>query len=289
MPIIEPVIRPPAEANSFLLQVTTSCSANSCSFCGAYRNKPFTVKPMNEIMDDICRESGYDPDIRKVFLLDGDALVVNNSKLLPILSAVRAAFPKLTRISSYANGYNISSRTDEELQTLYDHKLRLIYIGLESGNQEILSMCNKRSTVAEMITAVNRAAQAHIKSSVIVLLGLGGKRYSRQHVIDTAKAVNKMQPRYLNFLSLMLVPGTRLFDQAKKGYFELLNSKELLEETYGMVELLELEQTIFRCNHASNYVPLEGRFPQDKEKLLAAIKAAIDGVTRLKPEFFRGL
>ncbi len=289
MPIIEPVIRPPAEADSFLLQVTTGCTANCCTYCGAYMDKPFRVKDLAEIIADIKEEKRLNPETRRVFLMDGDALAVNNSKILPIMDVLNNSFPKLNRIASYANGYNITGRSEQELQQLYDHKLRLLYIGLESGSQTILDRCRKRATVAEMIEAVRRAEQAGIKSSVIVLLGLGGRRDSRLHVRETITALNQMQPRYLSFLSLMLIPGTPLYQDAKTGGFEELNSVELLEETQGIIAGLELERTIFRCDHASNYLPLEGRFPADKEKLLRILDEALRGRVRLKPEFMRGL
>lgn len=289
MPIVEPVIRPPAEASSFLLQVTTGCSANNCSFCGAYLNKPFSLKKLKEIEGDILLGSRLYPDERRVFLMDGDALAVKNEKLLPILEKVISAFPKLSRIASYANGYNITGRSGNELRELYHHKLRLIYIGLESGNQMILDRCGKRSSVAEMVEAVRRAELAGIKSSVIVLLGLGGKKYSSEHVNDTITALNKMQPRYLSFLSLMLIPGTPLYKEAQMGDFVELNSLELLKETRDIIAGLELNKTIFRSDHASNYLPLEGRFPADKDRLLALLNLAISGKLRLKPEFLRGL
>lgn len=289
MPIIEPVIRPPAEAESFLLQVTTGCSANHCTFCGAYADKPFKVKDFEEIQADILKESKKSPETRRVFLMDGDALVVNNAKLFPVLNSLGQAFPHLSRISSYANGYNITQRTDDELKQLYDHKLRLIYIGLESGHQTILDRCRKRASAEEMIRAVTKADQAGIKSSVIVLLGLGGRKYSKEHVQDTIHALNKMQPRYLSFLSLMVIPNTPLDEEVSRGGFEELDPKELLQEAHDMIQGLELEKTVFRCNHASNYLPLEGRFPKDKDQLLHAIESALKGKARLRPEFLRGL
>ncbi len=289
MPIIEPVIRPPAEAESFLLQVTTGCSSSCCSFCGAYTGKPFRVKNLAEITADIIEASRLYPETRRVFLMDGDALVVNNTKLLPVLEQLQAFFPKLSRIASYANGYNITARNDEELQVLSRNKLRLIYIGLESGSQEILDGCNKRSEVAEMVEAVHRAEKAGIKSSVIVLLGLGGKKDSRIHVRDTITALNRMQPRYLSFLSLMLIPGTPLWREARNGSFEELTSWGLLRESRDIIAGLELNKTVFRSDHASNHLPLEGRFPEDKARLLSVLDAALAGKVDLKPEFLRDL
>ncbi len=289
MPIIEPVIRPPAEAHSFLLQVTLGCSADHCSFCGAYKRKTFRVKDFKEVARDIDHYADRHRDTRRVFLMDGDALVLNNKKLLPILKKLEESFPKLSRISSYANGHNITRKSDDDLRELYEHKLRLIYIGLESGSQEILDRCRKTSSAAEMVEVVNRTAKAEIKSSVIVLLGLGGKKHSEEHIAGTIEALNKMQPRYLSFLSLMVIPGTPLAKEVREGWFKELNSTELLREAHDIIDGLKLNKTIFRSNHASNYLPLEGSFPKDKAKLLNILKSAISGDIGLRPEALRGL
>ena len=289
MSIIEPVIRPPSEAESFLLQITTGCSSNNCTFCGAYLDKPFKIKSFKEIEDDIDNGSNLYKAMRRVFLLDGDALVVNNNKLLPVLKKLNEKFSILSRIASYANGYNITIRTQKELGELFEQKLSLIYMGLESGSQDILNLSKKRSTVEEMVDAVNKASECGIKSSVIVLLGLGGKKFSKIHVQETIKALNKMQPRYLSFLSLMLIPGTDLFNQVQRSEFKELNSLEMLKQSYSIIKGLDLRKTIFRSNHASNYLSLAGRFPQDKEDLLSTLRLAINGEVELRPEFLRGL
>ncbi|NQT33127.1 MAG: radical SAM protein, partial [Candidatus Omnitrophica bacterium] len=273
----------------FLLQVTTGCSANSCTFCGAYMGKPFTVKDYDEIAADIEEAAALSPDTRRAFLMDGDALAVNNAKLLPVLKKLQAAFPKLSRISSYANGYNITQRSSDELAKLYENKMSLIYMGLESGNQDVLDLCRKRSSADEMIEAVRKADSAGIKSSVIILLGLGGKEHSEKHVQDTIKALNKMQPRYLSFLSVMLIPGTPLYEECKEKRFEELDPHELLVGAHSIIKGLELEKTIFRSNHASNYLSLEGRFPKDKNKLLNSLDLAINGKINIRSEFSRGL
>jgi len=289
MSIIEPIIRPPAEADSFLLQVTLGCSADTCSFCGAYKGKAFQVKDQKEIFADIAEHARRYKDARRVFLMDGDAFVLSNNRLVPILEKLRQSFPWLTRISSYANGCNITRKKDCELAELHEHKLSLIYMGLESGSQAILDRCGKSSQVDEMVEAVNRATRANIKSSVIVLSGLGGKKYSREHVQGTIAALNRMQPRYLSFLSLMVIPGTPLAEAVRRGDFQELNPLELLKESYDIIQGLDLAMTIFRSNHASNYLALEGAFPKDKEKLLHVLKAAIDGGIGLRPERWRGL
>jgi len=289
MAIIEPVIRPPAESDSFLLQVTLGCSADHCSFCGAYKAKPFRVKDPGEVFSDMDRYARRYPATRRVFLMDGDALVLSNSKLIPILEKLKQVFPRLSRVSAYANGSNITRKSDEELAELCAHKLSLIYMGLESGSQRVLDRCKKTSSAEEMVRAVQRAERSGIRSSVIVLLGLGGKEHSAEHVSGTIKALNQMQPRYLSFLSLMVIPGTPLADEVLRGDFEELGPKELLKEAYEMVLGLELEHTVFRSNHASNYLALEGFFPKDKPVLLKALKAAIDGKIMLRPGFTRGL
>ncbi len=289
MPIIHPVIRPPVEANSFLLQVTVGCSSDLCTFCGAYKSKRFRLKDEKEIWADIEHHAYWHKNTRRIFLMDGDALVLNNEKLIPILKKLQESFPLLTRVSSYANGYNITARSKEELEELSANKLTLIYIGLESGSQAILDQCRKKSSAQEMITAVQMATSADIKSSVIVLLGLGGKKHSAEHIKETIVALNHMQPRYLSFLSLMVIPGTPLEDEINRRQFEELTSDELLGELYEILKGVELKKTIFRSNHASNYLPLEGSLPKDKEKLLTTIENALKGNVRLRPEFFRGL
>jgi len=289
MPILQPIIRPPAEADSVLIQVTTGCSANTCSFCGAYFKKPFRVKDFKEVSIDIQTASRSYSKAQRFFLMDGDALVLENDKLIPILHELIYFFPNLRRIASYANGYNITCRNDTALRELYENKLRLIYIGLESGNEDILRTCNKRSRAEEMVEAVQRADAAGIKSSVIVLLGLGGKERSREHVAGTIEALNKMQPRYLSFLSVMLIPDTELYKQARKGAFTELGPQEYLQETYDILNGLNMHKTIFRTDHASNYLALQGRLPHDKNKLLMSIYDGLSGRRKLRPELFRGL
>ena len=251
--------------------------------------KSFAIKNMDEIATDIDEGAARSPATRRVFLLEGDALVLDNTKLLPILRKLNEGFPKLARVSSYANGYNITQRMDDELAELKNNKMNLVYLGLESGSQEVLTRCNKRATADEMVEAVTRAGTAGIKSSVMVLLGLGGKERSGIHVKETITALNKMQPRYLSFLSVMLIPGTPLFADCQEELFGELDPTELLVEARDIIKGLTLKKTIFRSDHASNYLSLEGRFPQDKDKLLSILGQAIKGDINLRPEFSRGL
>lgn len=289
MALIDPIYRPPSEAYSILLQITTGCSSCSCTFCGAYKNKPFGLKSMDEINSDIDEYAEYCQHIKKLCLMDGDALIMSNNKLIPILKRVNQKLPNLRRISSYANGFNITSRTHEELVALRKQKLELIYIGLESGSQEVLDLCKKKSTATDMVKAVNMASAASIDSSVMVILGLGGKPFTQKHIEETADAVNRMQPKYLSFLTLMLVPGTEQYEMEQRGEFVLPNSRDSLIESYEIIKLLQLKQTFFSSNHASNYLPLKGRLPGSKEAFLRTIGEALDGNISLKSDEFRGL
>jgi len=271
------------------LQVTVGCSTDHCRFCGMYKMKSFRPKEPAEVSTDIHDGARHYPEARRVFLMDGDALVLSNPKLVPVLDELARAFPRLSRVSSYANGKNITRKTDAELEELSARKLNLLYMGLESGSQSVLDQCQKESSVLEMIEAVRRAEKAGIKASVMVLLGLGGRKRSAEHVRDTVTALNAMQPRYLSFLSLMTVPGTPLAEEVKRGAFEELDARELLEECHGILSGLELKRTVFRSDHASNYLPLEGAFPKDKAALLKILESALNGKTRLRPGFARGL
>lgn len=289
MPVIEPAIRPPSEAASFLLQVTTGCSANSCSFCGAYLNKPFAIKSSDEIESDIAQQVASDPATKRIFLMDGDALAINNQNLLPILNKLNKTFPKLNRIASYANGYNMANRSDDALKALVDQKLSLIYMGLESGSQRVLDICDKKATVEQMIEAVKRCDQVGIKTSIIVLLGLGGKAYSQEHVEQTIMALNQMQPYHLSFLSVMAIPGTKLAKQIQAGDIIELEPIDYLKEAKAILQGLDLTKTIFHCNHASNYLALEGRLPQAKSRLIEELENAINNQQLMRPEYLRGL
>ncbi len=251
--------------------------------------KPFRVKDPAEVFSDIDHYARQNPATRRVFLMDGDALVLTNGKLLPILDKLAQAFPHLSRVSSYANGTNLTRKTPTELKELSARKLSLIYLGLESGSQAVLDRSQKDSSVREMIDGVRRAEEAGIKSSVMVLLGLGGRSYSAEHVRGTIEALNAMQPRYLSFLTLMIVPGTPLARDLSQGAFHELNTKELLLECHEILRGLELRRTVFRSDHASNFLPLEGALPKDKPALLKALRSALDGKTSLRPGFARGL
>jgi radical SAM superfamily enzyme YgiQ (UPF0313 family) len=285
------VIRPPSEADSYILQVTYGCSHNECAFCGTYLDKPFQVRPVAEVLEDIDFARQAWPDTRRVFLADGNALVLSHRRLATLLDALSAAFPHLQRVGVYANARDLLGKSHDELTLLRDKGLRIVYLGLESGSDEVLRRIHKGATAAEMIEAVRRAQAAGIRVSVIALLGLGGPELSAEHAEATGRAVSAMDPRYLSLLTLMLVPGTPLHRQYREGGFRLLEPAALLAELRQvLVHLDGLSGCIFRTNHASNYLPLAGTLPKDKPRLLATLDDALaQGRGALRPEAWRGL
>ncbi|MBI5360427.1 MAG: radical SAM protein [Planctomycetes bacterium] len=284
------VIRPPSEADSLLIQVTYGCSHDKCAFCGTYPGKAFKIRTFAEIKADLeWAKKNIDGEFRRIFLCDGDAMCLSFNKLMEILNLINSLFPDIQRIGIYANARNILAKTEEELTEFSRNKLTIAYLGLESGSDKILKAVNKGSTAREMTDAVIRAQKCGIKMSVIGLLGLGGRKLSREHALETARVCNAMNPRFLSFLTLMLVPGTPLCDDYENGRFELLTAGEMLEELHLIVTNLELNGTIFRTNHASNYAPLEGTLPKDKDKLLRLLKTYLRGEAPVKDEFWRGL
>lgn len=241
------------------------------------------------ILGDVDEYARVYPNARKLFLLDGDALAIPQNNLITILDHINKKLPQINRISSYTNDFSIVSRTNVELAALRKRRLRVVYMGLETGSQELLSRCKKKSTVTGMISSIEKLKNAGISTDIMVLLGLGGKEKSKEHIIETAHTLNAMQPEFLAFLSLMLIPGTPLARDAENGRFQELSPAELLFELHEIITQLDLKRTYVRATHASNYLPIEGRLPHDKDRILSTIQAAMRGEISLKPEFFRGL
>ncbi len=285
------VIRPPSEADSYILQVTYGCSHNRCTFCGTYLDKPFRVRPMEEIREDIALAQRLMPETRRVFLADGNALILGTEKLTDILDSLASGFPLLRRVGIYANARDILRKSDADLALLRLKRLEILYLGLESGSAEVLRRIQKDCTPAEMLEAVQKARRAGIRVSVIALLGIGGTALSAQHAEETGRLVSAMDPEYLSLLTLMLVPGTELHRQHQARAFELMRPEELLAEMRAIITHTEgLSRCIFRTNHASNYLPLAGTLSRDKARLLAALDRALDqGPGALRPEEWRAL
>jgi radical SAM superfamily enzyme YgiQ (UPF0313 family) len=254
-----------------------------------YLTKKFAVRRPAEVFEDIEMAAREMPDTRRVFLLDGDALTLSTNKLLPVLKRLREAFPELQRVGAYANAVSVSRKSDEELKELRAHGLRIAYLGLETGDPVTNERIVKGATIEEQVEAVRRAQAAGIKMSVMGLLGIGGRDRSREHAIATGKAFSAMDPRYVSCLTITPVPGTKLYADLEAGRFELPTPEETLEELRLIIENTHVSGAVFRCNHASNYLPLGGRLPADRERILETIRAGQRGEIELRPEFMRGL
>jgi radical SAM superfamily enzyme YgiQ (UPF0313 family) len=285
------VIRPPSEARSYILQVTYGCSHNRCCFCGTYLDKPFKARKINQVMEDIELARTTIPDTKRVFLADGDALVLSSRRLNRILDALGDSFPHLERVGTYANAQNLLGKSIDELKILREKGLRILYLGLESGDDEVLVDIEKGATAAEMISAVNKAKQAGMLVSVIGILGIAGHEGSNQHARLTGQVVSQMDPDFFSMLTLMLVPGTRLYQHWEAGDFHLMDAEQMLIELRQVIENLNyITGCVFRTNHASNYLTLRGTLPDDKERLLEALDEAITrGPQVFRPEAWRGL
>ena len=283
------MIRPPSEANSILLQVTVGCSHNKCTFCGAYKGERFKIKPMEIISEDIDFAAQYCKLQKRIFLCDGDALIISQKKLPGLLREIKEKLPWVNRVGTYANAKSIKRKTLEELKELKELGLGIIYMGLESGDDETLSRVMKKSTAADMIEQGRKVKDAGIKLSITVLLGLAGPERSLIHARETGKVLSAIDPEYVGALSLMLTPNTPLYQAWQAGQFHMLDAKAMLTELGTMIAHTNLSRGLFFANHASNYLPIKARMPRDKEETLHLIEAAIAGKIPLKPESYRAL
>ena len=270
------VFRPPAEADSLIVQVATGCPHNHCLFCGMYKKVPYRVRPWTEVLSELRACAARDPHVTRIFLADGDVMHLPFEQLQTMLTDLGALFPRLTRISSYANGRSILAKDPDQLTALRHLKLHTLYLGLESGDEEILRAQAKPETAEEMIQAVCRAQECGLRLSVMILLGLGGREHSERHARATAIAVSRMQPRLLSALRVVPIPGTGLQALVDQGRFEPLTEYGAVVELQNMVREFELAGTIFRANHVSNVLPVEARFPKDKERLLQELQDELD-------------
>ena len=263
-----PLFRPPAEADSLILQVDQGCPYNRCTFCGMYKGVPYQRRTMTDIATLVRQESRHQRDARRVFLADGDVMRRPFTELRDILILLNESFPALARVNLYATGTAIASKTDEELRHLKSLKLHTLYLGLESGDEETLRRVVKGETAASMVEAGQRAQAHGLRLSVMILLGLGGDERTREHARASAESLNLMQPRLLSALRVVPIPGTELHREVESGRFALLTERQVVEELRLMIEGLQLDNTVFRANHSSNIIPLEARFPRDRNALL---------------------
>jgi len=285
-----PLFRPPAEANNVIIQVTLGCSYNNCSFCSMYKTKNYEVRELEDVYRDIDTIASSYPNTHKIFLADGDALSLPSEQLLTILKYLQKAFPKLRRVSLYASAQNILSKLEEELKALCDNKLNLIYYGVETGSNLILKNIIKGVTQSEIIDSLNRASDLGMKISATVILGIGGEKYSQEHIEETAKVINATRVNYLSTLQLGLEEDAK--DNFYKHFsgFKALDDSQLLQEQKKFLELLNpTNKIIFRSNHASNALHLSGTLPKDSNKLVQELETALEiGQGALVPNAFRG-
>ncbi|MBS4013064.1 MAG: radical SAM protein [Bacteroidetes bacterium] len=272
----EPLFRPPGEARSAILQATIGCSWNECAFCEMYTSKKFKIRNFDEIKKDITTLAEYYRGyVKKVFIADGDAMVLSSGKLLPILNEINSQFGKLQRISSYAMPRNILAKTQSELIELRDAGLRLLYIGIETGDDELLRLINKGETFNSTIEGIQKAHEAGIETSIMILNGLGGKKYSEQHAIKSAEIISKINPKFLSTLTLSLPFGQQHFKNRFKGEYIQQSVVELIEELKIFIKNMNVENVIYRSNHVSNNLILAGTLDKDKGELIRQMDAAI--------------
>lgn len=281
------VYRPPSEAYSLIVQVTYGCSHNTCAFCGMYKEKRFALRPLAEVLEDFHLARQYYRNVGRIFLADGDALIRKVSDLVTILDTIRELFPECERVSSYASPTSLQIRTDEELQLLRDKGLTLLYMGLESGCDDVLKLMRKGHTSAEIVECGQKVKRNGIGLSVTAITGLGGPELMEAHAVDTARALNAMNPEYIGILTLVVEDGTPLQDWVREGKFHLLTPAQVLQETKLMVESFDSPGSVFRMNHASNYLSLKGTLNEDKEAMLAQIRRAERHMETLRPEGWR--
>jgi radical SAM superfamily enzyme YgiQ (UPF0313 family) len=285
-----PVFRPPSEARSLILQVTLGCSHNKCTFCISFQDKEFRIKSFEEIKRDVEYVLPHYKGAKRIFLADGNALVIPTPDLLKILNLLTANFPNLERIGIYAGPMDIKKKSVEELKQLKEAGLGIIYVGLESGSDMILKKVKKGALSKQMIEAAEKVKEAGITLSVIFILGLGGKRYTKEHAQETAKILSKMDPDYIGALTLMIVKGTPIYEEVKNKELEILDPRGVFEELQILIANLNLSNCVFRANHASNYLPVGGTFPQDKEIILKRLDKILSMKdVSFKPEWLRAL
>jgi len=287
----EPLFRPPSEAYSLILQPTVGCSWNRCAFCEMYTTKKFRIRDLQEVKDEIRAMRPYAEHVKKVFLADGNAMVLPADYLLSLLAELNEIFPRLTRVSAYAIPKDLNAKSLGELKTIQEAGLKLIYVGIESGDDEVLKMVNKGETFKSTVEGMLKSREAGMKSSVMILSGLGGKQYSKQHAINSARVVNAVQPEFLSTLVLSYPHGLEHFKKRFKGEFVPCDIPGLLQELKTFIFHTELEKSTFRSDHASNYLILKGTLGREKKRMLEEIDAALTdpGNAGLRPEFLRGL
>lgn len=289
MRYLPPVYRPPSEANSLILQITYGCSHNQCSFCAMYKNKPFKLRPLDDILNDIVavKSTGYKP--KRIFLADGDALIMPYPTLSRVLSCLKETFENCERISAYASPRSIVLKTPEELAALKSQGLDLLYVGIESGSNVVLESVRKGYSSEALKETLLKAKAAGFSLSTMLISGLGGQSHWEVHALESAKIINAVEPDFISLLTLMLEPGTGLYEAEQAGHFKCLTPLQTIEETLLFLSNLKVSKGIFRSNHASNYLNLAGNLPEDLHRLVNTLEGFLQNGGLLKPDYLRGL
>lgn len=282
------VYRPPSEAYSLIIQVTIGCSQNDCIFCNMYKEKRFRMRKLEEVLSDFAEARAKYRTVKKIFLADGDALICRMDYLEAILQFIQEHFPECTQVTAYGSPRSVLLKKQEELNKLRELGLSMIYMGLESGNAEVLKFMKKGATPDEMIEAAGKIHEAGIRLSATAISGLGGQKLWREHAQDTGKVLSKMKPEYVGLLTLMVEEDLPLADEIRQGNFELLTPYDILIETKELLKNIDCPGCIFRSNHASNYVNLRGTLNEDREFMIGLLDEAIQGNIHLKSEWMRG-
>ncbi len=283
------VYRPPSEAYSLIVQCTLGCSHNKCAFCIMYKAKKFSINPLEQVLGDLAGARADYPRVERIFLADGDALVLPMDYLLAVLDFIRDNFPECERVSAYATAKALAKKTDEELQTLRAHGLALIYVGLESGNEDLLVKYNKGVTAEEIVMQSLRAKAAGMTLSITAINGMGGREQSERHALGTAAALSRIKADYVAMLTLRVYTGTPLHDWIERGELTMLGPQELAAENRLILQHIDSEGSVFRSNHASNYLPLKGTLNRDRDALIAQIDKALAGEIRFRRAVELGL
>lgn len=283
-----PLYRPPSEANSLILQITSGCSYNKCTFCSMYKNKPFKVKTPEEVEKHLQLAKRYDPTPKNIFLADGNVLCLSTDRIINLLDLVKRTFPTAEKISSYAGPRDLLRKSEDELVKIKAAGIDLLYMGVESGSDTVLTSINKGVSAEEMITAGKKAKKAGFTLSCMIISGLGGKELLEEHAIESSRVISEINPDYFALLTLMISEDAPMKEKLDKGEFTLLSPYDVMLELKLMLENMEVENCVFRANHASNYVPLKGILNKDKDVLLAQVTQALHA-GNFKPEAWRGL
>ncbi|MDO5141728.1 MAG: radical SAM protein [Eubacteriales bacterium] len=281
------VFRPPSEAYSLIVQVTIGCSHNRCTFCDMYKEKQFRVRPLDEIQRDLDEGRRLYRRVERIFLADGDALMCRTEHMAAILRYIRQLFPECQRVTSYGSPGSILVKTQQELDLLHELGLEMIYLGVESGSDEVLRRVNKGETAAEILHAGLMVKQAGMKLSVTAIAGLGSLELSEEHAIETAAILSRMKPDYIGLLTLLFELETPLMRDWREGRFHLMEPIEIAQETLVLLEHIDAEGSVFRANHASNYVDLRGTLNRDRAAMCQKLRRALDGTIGFKSEAFR--